>query len=707
MGLELSPEEYPHVTRDENMAEDLHGQTVMDPYRYLEDPDSEKTQQFVASQNSLTQKLLKQCTSRAKFQDLMRDLYNYPRYSCPQKEGKRYFWTYNSGLQAQAILQTQADLNEDPRILLDPNKLSDDGTVAFMSKSFTEDGSIMAYSLSSGGSDWRTIHFMTIAEDGSATELADKLENVKFSSMAWTHDGKGLFYNTYPKKAGAQPGALGTETDTNINQRLSFHVLGTAQEEDPVILAVPDCPEWMIGAQVTDDGSYLLLSISNGCQRQLPIQKFIDSFEASFSYVANIGTELILHTNLKAPRYRVIKVNLAQSDGPQGFLDVVPQHPRDLLQWAFALQGDNMVCCFLRDVHHVLQLHALTQDKLLQDIPLPGLGSIVSFSGNRKNLEFFFKFASFIEPGVIYRAELKSDTLLPTVFRRSLVKGFQPEDFEVRQEFAESKDGTKVPMFIFGKKSIQQNSRNPLLLYGYGGFNISLEPSFSVGRICFILAYGGIVVSTNLRGGGEYGLDWRAAGSMHNKQNVFDDFQACAEHVISQKYTCASKIISQGGSNGGLLVAACANQRPDLFGCVLAQVGVMDMLRFHLFTIGHAWMTDYGNPGKREDFELLYSYSPLHNVRQPREGIQYPAMLLLTGDHDDRVSPLHSLKLLAELQYSLTSTPGADQKNPLVARIEVRTGHGAGKPTEKVIAEAADMFAFAAEATSTDWIHCL
>ncbi|KAL3130653.1 hypothetical protein ABBQ38_008044 [Trebouxia sp. C0009 RCD-2024] len=726
------------VRRDESVIETLHGAKVADPYRWLEDPDTEETQQFVADQNALTSSVLDECETRQQFNQLLTELFDYPRYSCPRRHGKRYHYSYNTGLQAQGVLYSQVGLQDEGRVLLDPNKLSDDGTVALGQTKFSKDGKLMAYTLSSGGSDWVYIKVLTIdQETGETTDLEDKLEYVKFSSLAWTHDHKGFFYNKFPEP---KKGDLGTETDINLNQQLCYHVLGQPQSKDAVVWACPDHPAWMLGAEITDDGRFLLISVTEGTQptnqlwyvdlhslpefspdqpldfgpydlksgpKPLPVMKLVDTFEASYEYVANDGTVFTFHTNYKAPLYRILRTDVEFPSNPSSWEDIVPEHLKHVLNWAAALKGDVLLVCYVADVASKLQIHSLGTGSKQRDIPLPGIGSVTSFGGRREDSEFFFSFSSFTEPGATYRLDTAVGSAEPKLFRQTKLKGgYAPaHEFETRQVFADSKDGTKVPMFITHKKGTPLDGSAPTLLYGYGGFNINLTPGFSPARLAFMLGYGGILAVANLRGGGEYGLKWHDAGTHGNKQNVFDDFQACAEYLAEKKYTSAGKLIIQGGSNGGLLVAACTNQRPDLFGAVIAQVGVMDMLRFHKFTIGHAWTSDYGNPDEAEDFAYIYPYSPIHNVKPPTSGSQqYPAMIITTGDHDDRVVPLHSHKLTATLQHVLAGYEGSPQRNPLITRIDVRAGHGAGKPTKKVIEEAADSFGFAAKVVGAKWV---
>lgn len=724
----------------------MHGFSIPDPYRWLEDPDSKETADFVSKQNEVFQSVLKQCDTREPFKALFESIFDYPKFGTPFKRGSRYYYYHNSGKQNQYVLFTQSSLDSPATVVIDPNTLSDDGTVSMGSIDFSEDGLFMSYSLSSGGSDWQTIHLMSIdPETGAGTKLEDKLEYVKFSSMAWTHDHKGFFYNTFPPpKSG---GDLGVETDVNLGQQLRYHALGS--KDDPIIYEDPAHPTWMTSADVTDCGRYLLLYISEGCQPtnklfvvdmekldQLPSQspgsvtsvnwdaydirkkgskklmdsglKLVDSFDASFSVLANEGSLFTFKTNLNAPKNKLVRVDISSPDlKPHNqWPALIDEHDKDVLQSAVALKGDHLVLRYLHDVKGKLELRSLSSGALVKELKLPGIGSVSGFSGNRKSTECFFGFSSFAEPGATFRIDLDSGEE-PALFRRTELKvDHDPSEYETQQAFVPSRDGTLTPMFITHRKGLKLDGSHPTLLYGYGGFNISLEPGFSASRLAFIKGYNGVFCQANIRGGGEYGRAWRDAGSLGKKQNVFDDFQACAEFLIATKYCSPASLTIQGGSNGGLLVAACANQRPDLYACVLGQVGVMDMLRFHKFTIGHAWCTDYGCADKAEDYDILIKYSPLHNVKRPLDGGQYPAVLLSTGDHDDRVVPLHSHKLIATLQHELTlSSPEgpSPQLNPLCIRVVVRAGHGAGKPTAMVIEETADLFSFAARCMRAKW----
>uniref|UniRef100_A0A7M4DXP4 Prolyl endopeptidase n=1 Tax=Crocodylus porosus TaxID=8502 RepID=A0A7M4DXP4_CROPO len=646
----MQPFQYPEVYRDETAVHDYHGHKIIDPYCWLEDPDSEQTKAFVEAQNKLTMPFLEQCPVRGLFKERMTELYDYPKYSCHFRKGRRYFHFYNTGLQNQRVLYVQDSLEADAKVFLDPNKLSADGTVALRGYAFSEDGEYFAYGLSSSGSDWVTIKFMKV--DG-LEELSDILERVKFSCMAWTHDGKGMFYNCYPKQDGKSDG---TETSTNLHQQLFYHVLGTEQSKDVLCAEFPDEPKWMGGAEVSDDGQYVLLSIREGCD---PVNR-------------------LWYCDLQ-------------------------KESNSITEWVACVRSNFLVLCYLHDVKNVLQLYDLTTGAHLKTFPLE-VGSIVGYSGQKKDTEIFYQFTSFLSPGIIYHCDLTKEELEPRVFREVTVKGFDPSVYQTIQVFYPSRDGTKIPMFIIHKKGIKLDGSHPAFLYGYGGFNISITPSYSVSRLIFVRHLGGVLTVANIRGGGEYGETWHKGGILANKQNCFDDFQCAAEYLIKEGYTSPKKLTINGGSNGGLLVAACANQRPDLFGCIIAQVGVMDMLKFHKYTIGHAWTTDYGCSDCKEQFEWLYKYSPLHNIKLPEEdGIQYPATLLLTADHDDRVVPLHSLKFIATLQYAVGQS--RKQTNPLLIHVDTKAGHGAGKPTAKVIEEVSDMFAFIARCLNLDWIE--
>ena len=654
-------------------------------------------------------------------------------------------YEYNSGLQAQGVVHSSATwaISEpgSGAVLLDPNALSADGTVSLATRSFSRCGTLCAYGLSASGSDWVTGRVLRVAPaDGAVTHLPDVVERAKFTSFAWTADGAGFFYARYPDDvAGA---ASGTETVSNTNHQIWYHRLGTPQAQDAFCFATPEGPTWILGAAVSEDGRFLWLTAADGCDPRnkiyyvdlqqlsatggaigpdMPVVKLVDDFGASWDPVCNDGAVVTLQTNLKAPRYRLLRVDIeahaaavaaAAADGqpppgPDSWTELVPQRPDGaVLEWATAAKGDALLMLYAQHAQHALQLHSLATGAVRGVIPTP-IGSVRGCSAVRAHSELFITFVSFLDPGVVFRLDLAAfsdaDAALdlpipaPTVVRRSVVAGFDPDAYETRQEFVESADGTKVPLFIVHAKGLPRDGSAPALLYGYGGFNISLTPSFSTGKMAALRSYGGSYAVACLRGGGEFGEEWHKAGSLARKQNVFDDFTACARFLVKQRYTQPSRLAIEGGSNGGLLVAAVANQAPELFGAAVAHVGVMDMLRFHRFTIGHAWVSDYGCADASEaEFKTLRAYSPLHNVTMPK-----PALMLLTGDHDDRVVPLHSLKLAAALQHA--AAQGGKQLEPILARVDTKSGHGAGKSTQKVIEEAADVYAFVAKATGSTW----
>uniref|UniRef100_A0A668TMR8 Prolyl endopeptidase n=1 Tax=Oreochromis aureus TaxID=47969 RepID=A0A668TMR8_OREAU len=666
--------QYPHLYI--KFVNDYHGTKISDPYAWLEDPDGAETMAFVEEQNKLTMPYLEQCAIRAQFHQRLTEVYNYPKYSCPYKRGKRYFYSHNKGLQNQDVLYVQDSLDAPATVFFDPNKLSEDGTVALKMGRLSEECEYFAYGLSSSGSDWVTVHFMK-ADDLSP--LPDLLERVKFSCLAWTHDAKGIFYNCYPRQEG--------------------------KTDDPA-------------SEISDDGRYAVLSITEGCEPVnqlwycdlqqlpdgikglLPWVKLVDNFDAQYSYVTNEGTVFTFRSNLDAPRYCLINIDIEKPDR-QHWTTLIPQHDKDVLGFVSCVNQHHLLVNYVHDVKDILQVYELSTGRLVRDLPLD-VGTVAGVSCKKKHSEFFYKFTSFTTPGIIYHCDLSEPNPEPKVFREVEVKGIKHEDIETRQVFYPSKDGTKIPMFLVHTKAIKKDESNPVLLYGYGGFENAIQPYFNVASLLFVKHLGGVLAVANIRGGGEYGLTWHKAGSLANKQNCFDDFQCAAQYLIQEKYTKASLIAINGASNGGLLVAACMIQRPDLFGCVVAEVGVMDMLKFHKFTIGHAWTTDYGCSDDPEQFKWLIKYSPLHNLpNPPYSGPPYPAVLLLTADHDDRVVPLHTLKFCATLQYGVGSS--SVQRQPLMVRVDTRSGHGAGKPTAKAILEDTHIFSFIAETLGLSW----
>lgn len=719
------PLDYPLVKRDNSVVEDYHGVAVADPYRWLENVDADDVKEFIEAQRILCKKVLSTCDFREKLQERITALFDYPKYDCPFKRGNLYFYFYNTGLQAQSVLYVQDDLRGEAQVILDPNKLSDDGTVALSASVVSENAEFLAVGLNSSGSDWMSIKVMRVAD--KAWE-PDVLSWVKFSSIAWTHDHKGFFYSRYPAPKIDDSLDAGMETNINLDHQLYYHFMGTEQADDILCWKDPEKPKWIFEATVTDDGKYLVLCITEGCDpvnrlyycdlsslasglagfkgsnKLLPMEKLVDNFDAQYEQIANDGTSFTFLTNRNAPKYKLVRVDLQK---PDTWIDVIPESTSDVLQSVRCVNERQLIVCYLSDVKFVVQLRDLATGSLVKQLPLD-IGSVYNVSGRRQDKEAFISFASFLTPGIIYRCDLEVENPELEVFQESVVQDFDRTTFETSQVFVPSKDGTKIPMFIVSKKGIELNSQNPALLYGYGGFNISITPTFSASRIVFARHCGGVLAFANIRGGGEYGEEWHKAGSLANKQNCFDDFISCGEYLINASYTQSCKLSIEGGSNGGLLVAACINQRPDLFGCALAHVGVMDMLRFHKFTIGHAWTTDYGCSDNADEFKWLIKYSPLHNVRRPWEtpgkGVQYPATMMLTADHDDRVVPLHSLKLLATMQYELcVSSKQSNQTKPIIGRLDTKAGHGAGRPTQKLIDEATDKFAFLAKMVDAHW----
>ncbi|XP_031375378.1 prolyl endopeptidase [Punica granatum] len=721
LGEEL---QYPPARRDESVVDDYFGVKVSEPYRWLEDPDSEETKEFVQNQVKLTESVLKTCDTRQKLHDRITKLFDHPRYEAPFRRGNKFFYFHNTGLQAQSVLYVQDSLDAEAEVLLDPNMLSEDGTVALNTLSVSEDAKYLAYGLSTSGSDWVTIKVMQI--ENKKVE-ADTLSWVKFTSISWTHDNKGFFYCRYPTPNDGDVDA-GTETDANLYHEVYYHFLGTDQADDILCWKDSDHPKYTFGATVTDDGKYILLSITEGCDpvnkiyycdmsslteglegykkrnELLPFVKLVDNLDAMYQLVANDETVFTFLTNKSAPKYKLVRVDLKK---PNVWTDVVPEAENDVLELARAVNGNQMILSYLSDVKHVLQTRDLETGALLHPLPID-IGTVYGISARREDSMIFIGFTSFLTPGTIYQCDLQSGVPDMKIFRETVVPGFDRSEFHVDQVFVPSKDGTKIPMFIVARKNVPLDGSSPCLLYGYGGFNISITPSFTVSRIVLIKHMGAVFSIANIRGGGEYGEEWHRAGSLAKKQNCFDDFISAAEYLVSEGYTQPKKLCIEGGSNGGLLIGACINQRPDLFGCALAHVGVMDMLRFHKFTIGHAWTTDFGCSDNEEEFHWLIKYSPLHNVRRPWEhsdkSTQYPSTMLLTADHDDRVVPLHTLKFLATMQYVLcTSLENSPQTNPIIGRIDCKAGHGAGRPTKKLIDEAADRYGFMAKVVGASW----
>ncbi|RME24097.1 MAG: S9 family peptidase [Deltaproteobacteria bacterium] len=680
--------QYPEARRAD-VVDDYHGTPVADPYRWLEDPDSPETRAWIEAENALTRSYIDAVPQRRAILDRLHALWNYERFGVPFHQNGRYFWKRNDGLQDQSVLYVADGLDAEPRVLLDPNTWSDDGTVALASYGVSEDARIIAYGRSDGGSDWVTWSFKDI---DTGEDLPDTLAWTKFSGVSWAHDGSGVFYSRYPTPTQQLQ-------DVNEDNRLQFHALGTDQSEDIVVFEDPEHPRRSFSGTVTRDGELLVITSSEGTEEKSRVYikdltgdwrddapgegviPLLTEYDAGYYFIARDGDRLLFWTNKDAPRGRVVALDIDGVEGPvdsDALIEVVPQ--RDAVLSSANRVGDHLVLVWQVDAHDEVEVTDLSGQHQ-RDVDLPGIGSVWGFAGDPDRDETFFAFTGFTDPTTIFRYDVGTGER--TLFKRPDVD-FNPDDYVTRQVFYTSADGTRVPMFITHRKGIELDGSNPTILYGYGGFNISLTPWFSVTNQVW-MEMGGVFAVANLRGGGEYGEEWHQAGTLANKQNVFDDFYAAAHYLIDHGYTRTDKLAIQGGSNGGLLVGAAITQHPELFGAALPAVGVMDMLRYHKFTIGWAWASDYGTSDDPEQFQTLIRYSPVHNTRP---GTHYPATLITTGDHDDRVVPAHSFKFAAALQH--------DQGGPapVLIRIETRAGHGRGKPTSLVMEEKADIFAF-------------
>jgi len=674
------PINYPE-TRKEDLVEELHGEVVPDPYRWMEDLESDELRRWIEAQNNLTFGFLDKSPLRKKIQNRMTELWNYEKYSPPYKKAGRYFFAYNDGLQNQDVLYWMENLEEDPKVLIDPNTLSEDGTVALSGAAVSNDGRLLAYGIADAGSDWQTWHVRRV-DDGQ--DLDDVIEWVKFSGASWDKDSQGFYYSRYDAPEGA---AL---KQTNYFQKLYYHKLRTAQSEDRLVYERPDQKEWGFNGEVTEDGRYLIIYVWHGTAAEnavfyldledpgAEVVELLPDFDAEYVVVGNTGTTFYVKTDHHAPQNRLVAIDLTTPD-PAAWRELVPE-AADKLEFVDFV-GDRFVCTYLHHAAHQVRFYRMdgTPDG---ELVLPGAGMVTGFGGRSDDPETFYKFSSFTTPGTVYHFDVQ--TREAAVFR-SPDLAFDPEGYVTEQVFYQSKDGTRIPLFLSRRKDLVINGETPTYLYGYGGFNIPLPVSFSVPNLVW-MEMGGIYAQAHLRGGGEYGRDWHEAGMKQNKQNVFDDFIAAAEYLIDEGYTCPDKLVIGGRSNGGLLVGAVLTQRPDLFGAALPNVGVMDMLRFHKFTIGWAWVSDYGSPDEPDEFKTIRAYSPYHNIRP---GTGYPPTMVLTGDHDDRVFPAHSFKFSAALQAAQAG------EAPVLIRIETRAGHGAGKPTAKLIEEFSDMWTFA------------
>ena len=671
--------DYPKANKT-GQVDDYHGVKVPDPYRWLENTESAESQAWIEAENKLTNEYLSSITERTAIRNRLTELWNYERYSAPSKVGSKYIYTRNDGLQNQSVLYIADSISDTGKVFFDPNKLTADGTAALNGSSFTDDGKLWAYGIARSGSDrteWRVMNVET------GEHLTDTLRPNRQGGVSWLKDNSGFFYSRFPD---AQDGA--ELKNQNFFQKLYFHKLGTPQSEDYVVYERPDNKEYFVGSEVSEDGKWLIITVGKGTERMnmvyfkdltnkdSAILPLITDLSAAYNFIGNDGSLFYFLTDKNSPLGRVVSVNV--TDKTPEWKDIVPESKETLRGVNFI--NNQFVLNYLKDAFTQIKI-VTTSGQLVRNVKLPGIGSAGGFGGKRADSETFYSYSSYNAPPTIYRYEMKSGK--SKLFRKAKVK-FNPADFKVKQVFYNSKDGTRVPMFIVHKKGVKLNGNNPTILYGYGGFNIPQTPGFSVARLPW-LEMGGVYAVANLRGGSEYGKSWWENGAKLKKQNVFDDFIAAAEWLIANKYTSTAKLAIQGGSNGGLLVGAVLNQRPDLFGAALPAVGVMDMVRFTKFTIGWAWTSDYGSPDNPTEFKALYAYSPLHNIKP---GTKYPATLVTTADHDDRVFPAHSFKYAATLQAAQAGPA------PILIRIETKAGHGAGKPTAKIIEEQADIYGF-------------
>ena len=688
---QMSVDTYPE-TRSGDVVETQFGQDIADPYRWLENDVrvDDEVARWVSAQNEVTDAFLAQVPGRDVLKARITELTDYERFGLPEEKGGRYFYTRNDGLQNQSVLYVRDGLDAEPRVLIDPNEWSEDDATALGGWVPSEDGTKLLYSIQDGGSDWRTVRYMDVAE---GVTIGDPVEWVKFSALEWAKDGSGYYYSRFPATGEGE-----TFQALNTNHQVYFHRLGTAQADDELIYETPDQPELNHIAQVSDDGRYLIVTSSSGTDDRYEVtlidrenmeaapRTIVPGFEHSYSYVGNVGSTFFFTTNDGAPLEKAVKTDIA-ADSPQ-WTTVIPEAEETL--GGVSLVGGKLVASYLRDAKSQIDIFDLDGNPV-REVALPGIGSAGGFGGDADASETFYYFTSYNQPAAIYRYDMETGESEPWAQPEV---AFDPDDFVVEQQFYESRDGTRVPMFIVRSKEVAQSGKAvPTLLYGYGGFNISLTPGFSPSRLAWVEA-GGAYVVANLRGGGEYGKAWHDAGRLANKQNVFDDFIAAGEYLIAQGITPRDGLAINGGSNGGLLVGAVTNQRPDLFAAASPAVGVMDMLRFDRFTAGRYWVDDYGYPDREDDFRTQLAYSPYHNVR---DGENYPAVLVTTADTDDRVVPGHSFKYTAALQAAQLGD------RPQLIRIETRAGHGSGKPTDKAIEEAADVLGFLGYFTGLDF----
>ncbi len=670
--------DYP-LTAKVDTVDIYFGVEVPDPYRWLEDDNSEETAAWVKAENEITEDYLSDIPFRDDLRKRLTELWNYPKYGVPYKKGDHYFFFKNDGLQNQSVFYIMDALDAEPRVLLDPNKFSEDGTIALSNVSISNDGHYLAYSTANAGSDWSEIYVMDI---NTGEKLPDHVKWVKFSGISWKADG--FYYSAYD-----EPDEDDVLSGRNEYHKVKYHKLGTPSKGDKTIFEASNHPLRNFHAQVTEDEKFLFiyetestsgnaLYFKNLAKNGKDFIPIAPGFDYEYNVIDNIGDKIYIKTNHHAPTWKLM---LADASNPQleNWETLIAEKP-EVLE-SIDLIGGKLIGEYMKDAYSKAMIYD-QEGNFLEDMKLPGIGTLYSLNGEKDEDQAFFGFTSFTFPSTNYLFNVKENTF--KVYNKPDLD-FDADDFVTRQVFFTSKDGTKVPMFIVHKKGLGMNGDNPALLYGYGGFNISMTPSFSITRSLFI-EQGGVYALVNLRGGGEYGEEWHQGGMKMNKQNVFDDFIAATEYLIQNNYTNSSKTAIMGGSNGGLLVGACMIQRPELFAVAIPQVGVMDMLRYHLFTIGWAWASDYGSSAdSKEMFEYLYGYSPIHTIKK---GVKYPATLVTTADHDDRVVPAHSFKFISTLQEK------GGGNNPYLILIETKAGHGGGKPTSKIIQEYADIYSF-------------
>jgi prolyl oligopeptidase len=671
---------YPSARRGDQIDE-YHGIKVADPYRWMEDVDSPETRSWVQAEAKLATDYLKAIPGREKIARRLEEIWNYERWGAPEKHGGNWFYSHNDGLQNQSVLFMTTNPEQPARVLLDPNGLAKDGTIALKAAGYTDNGRLMAYGLSEAGSDWETWHVRDVA---SGKDMPDEIHWAKFTTASWRKDGSGFYYCGYTATDAGQSLKAQNQFHT-----VFFHKLGTAQARDSKVYTRTDAPDWFVGAQVTDDGHYLVINANHGTDvrntllvadlsADASVKPFIAEPRANYTFIGNIGSTLYVLTDDSAPKYRVVAIDLA-NPRPEHWRSVLAEST-DTLDGA-TLVGHQIIALYMHDAHSVVRRFSPT-GKPLGDVALPGFGTASGFSGRIDDAETYYSYMDYTTPASVYRLDLKTGTT--ALWRAPVLSGLKSAEYETKLVFYTSKDGTRVPMFVTARRGLQLDGSHPTILYGYGGFNDSLQPAFSP-AVATWLELGGVYAVANLRGGGEYGRVWHEAGMKVHKQNVFDDFIAAAEYLIANRWTSRERLAIHGVSNGGLLIGAVEEQRPELFAAAVAHVGVMDMLRFREFTVGKGWEADYGSIDNADEFKALLAYSPYHNVRAK---VAYPPTLVLTSDHDDRVFPAHSFKFAAAMQ---NADPNG---NPILMRVDLRAGHGGGKPVAKRVEEWADIYSF-------------